>query len=155
MKKYLIAILIMLMSVPVSHAQRKEPSAEVLKELQEFKIKYLIQEMELQADKQGEFSSIYAKYDKERNSLFRQLYHKARAIRKEAKHTDAEYLEAAESMATAKSREGALEESYFQQFRTILSPKQLYQMKRAEKKFDHKLNEMHRNNKGKKRGPKK
>lgn len=114
----------------------------MLKELQEFKIKYLIQEMELPADKQAEFTTVYTQYDNERSALFHELLQRHKSIRKNANPTDTEYMVAAESIATAKSREGALEQKYYNKFKTSLSPKQLYHLKRAEKKFDRKLGEM-------------
>lgn len=156
MKKYLIILLLTFICIPATgYTQPKEPTAEMIKELQDFKIKYLIQEMELPTDKQAEFSKIYTQYDRERNTLFHQLYLNSRATRKNTSPSDAEYLETAESMATAKAREGDLEQSYFRQFKTFLTPKQLYKMKCAEKKFDHKLKEMHKNKKVKKATAKK
>lgn len=156
MKKiFTILFLTLILCIPAVNAQAKEPSAEMLKELQEFKIKYLIQEVEIPADKQAEFTKIYTQYDQERNALFHQIYTKCRAVRKNASPSEAEYLGAAEAMATAKAKEGDLEKSYFQQLKTILSPKQLYKMKHAEKKFDRKLKEMHKTKKGKKAASKK
>lgn len=58
--------------------------------------------------------------------------------------TDTEYIVAAESMATAKAREGELEKKYYNKLKTILSPKQLYLLKSSERKFDRKLGEMRR-----------
>ncbi|MCM1319193.1 MAG: hypothetical protein NC217_02290 [Muribaculaceae bacterium] len=130
-------------------AEPKEPTAEKLKELQEFKIKYLIQEMDLSADKQAEFTKLYTQYDNERSTLFRDIYQRVKSMRQNQNPTDTDFMVIAETMATAKAREGALEQKYFNKLKTILSPKQLYTLKCAEQKFDRKLNE-HRH-KGKKK----
>lgn len=126
----------------------KEPKAEMLKELQEFKIKYLIQEMELTEDQQQKFTKLYTQYDNERSALFRDVHRRSKAMRNNDNPTDTDYLVAAENMATAKCREGELEKTYFAKFKTMLTPKQLYTLKRAEHKFNRKLREM------KKKGPK-
>lgn len=140
MTKRLHLLLITLLAfLPQLMAEPKEPTAEMLKELQEFKIKYLIQEMDLPTEKQAEFAKIYTQYENERAALFREFHRDYRSIKNNANPTDTEYTDAAESMATAKYREGDLEKRYFNKLNTILNPKQLYIMKCSEKKFDHKL----------------
>lgn len=149
MTRYLLLFFTLLICSVAGMAEPKEPSAEKLKELQEFKIKYLIQEMDLPADKQAEFTKIYTMYDNERSTLFRDFFQRDKSIRHNQNPTETDYMVAAESMATAKAREGALEQKYFNKLKTILSPKQLYNLKRAEYKFDRKLNEQR--HKGKKK----
>ena len=144
MTRTLLTAFAFILTILSSSAQGKEPTDEMLKELQEFKIKYLIQEMDLPADKQAEFTKIYAQYDNERSALFRELMQRHRSIRHNHNPTDTEYMVAAETMASGKAREGGLEQKYFNKLKTLLSSKQLYQMKCAEKKFEHKLGEMHR-----------
>lgn len=149
MTRYLLLFVTLLMCSVSAMAEPKEPSAEKLKELQEFKIKYLIQEMDLSADKQAEFTKLYTAYDNERSTLFRDIFQRAKSMHQNQNPTDTEYMVAAESMATAKAREGALEQKYFNKLKTILTPKQLYNLKHAEQKFDRKLNEQR--NKSKKK----
>lgn len=144
MTRTLLIALTFILTVLSASAQGKEPTDEMLKELQEFKIKYLIQEMDLPADRQTEFTKVYTQYDNERSALFRELMQRHRSIRHNNNPTDTEYMVAAEAMATAKAREGGLEQKYFNKFKTMLTPKQLYQLKRAEKKFERKLGEMHK-----------
>lgn len=140
--RFLLIFFALALCMPSVLAEPKgEPTAEMLKELQEFKIKYLIQEIDLSADKQSEFTKLYAQYENERAVLFHELHHKFKSIRKKTNPSDNEYLVTAESMSTAKAREGELEKKYFNKLKTILSPKQLYLLKRAEQKFDRKLNE--------------
>lgn len=141
MTRYIFLLLTMLLYSANLMAEPKEPSAEKLKELQEFKIKYLIQEMDLAADKQAEFTQIYTQYDNERTSLFRSNFQVFKGMHKKQNPTDAEYLNAAEVMATAKMKEGSLEQKYFNKLRSVLTPKQIYTLKRAEQKFERKLNE--------------
>lgn len=140
--RFLLIFFALTLCTPSALAEPKEDhTAEMLKELQEFKIKYLIQEMDLSADKQAEFTKVYTQYENERAVLFHELHHKFKSIHKKSTPTDNEYMGAAESMAMAKAREGELEKKYFNRLKTILSPKQLYLLKRAERKFDRKLSE--------------
>lgn len=145
MTRFLLLFFALTLFMPGAMAEPKaEPTAEMLKELQEFKIKYLIQEMELPVEKQAEFSKIYTQYENERTGLFRELHQCFNSVYKNQDPTDTEYAVAAESMATAKAREGGLEKKYYNKLKTILSPKQLYLLKSAERKFDRKLGEMRR-----------
>lgn len=151
MTRFLLFIFAIFTLTQAAVAEPKdEPNAEKLKELQEFKVKYLCQEMDLPADKQAEFSKLYMQYENERSTLFRELHKNFKHLSKSQSHTDVDYANAAEKMASAKSREGDLEMKYFNIFKTMLTPKQLYLMKRAEDKFDRKLGEMHRKNNGNK-----
>lgn len=148
MKRIILALFAITMIAVQAVAEPKEPTADMLKELQEFKIKYLIQEMELPTEKQAEFTKLYSQYENERASLFRELHQRNKSIRKNSSPTDTEYQVAAESMANARYREGELETKYFNKFKTMLSPKQLYLLKRSEQKFERKLGEMkHKQNK--------
>lgn len=149
MTRTLLILLTLLISVVPAMADNKEPSADKLKELREFKIKYLIQEMELPTDKQAEFTKLYTQYESERISLFKELHQRAKSVKNNANATDTDYSLAAEAIATARTREGELEAKYFQKFKAMLTPKQLYQLKRSEQKFERKLGEMKHQNKGK------
>lgn len=147
MTRFLLLLFTLTLFMPCAMAEPKdEPTAEMLKELREFKIKYLIQKIDLPADKQAEFTKVYTQYENEKAALFRDLHQRFKSMRKNLNPSEAEYMVTAESMATAKSREGELEKQYFNKFKTILSAKQLYLMKKAEQKFDRKLGEMHRKN---------
>ena len=42
-----------------------------------------------------------------------------------------------------KGKEAAVEKQYFAKFKTVLTPKQLFQLKRAERKFTDKLMKEH------------
>lgn len=145
MTRFLLLFFALTLFMPTAMAEPKdEPTAEMLKDLQEFKIKYLIQETGLPVEKQTEFTKIYTQYENERAALFRELHQRFKSMHKNQNPTDTEYMVAAESMATAKAREGELEKKYYNKLKTILSPKQLYLLKSSERRFDRKLGEMRR-----------
>lgn len=145
MNKFLL-ILLMAVSAAFSGFADNNESAEKRKELQDFKMKYFIQEAEIPADKQQEFIRLYNQYDQNRENLFKDMGAKFKAMRGKNSPTDADYIGTAEAMASFKSREGDLEKNFFQQLRTLLTPKQLYMLKKAEHKFQRKVMEMQNNN---------
>ena len=146
--KIITIVLLCIMSVAPAVAQHSGKSARMRAELQEFKIKYLIQEIDLPADKHADFTIIYTQFDHDRESLFDDMGTRFKAFKNKEGHSDAEYSGMAEAMAVFKYREGDLEKSCFQQLKTLLTPKQLYLLKHAEHKFHRKIMDMQR--KGKK-----
>ncbi|MBP3298545.1 MAG: hypothetical protein J6L73_02555 [Muribaculaceae bacterium] len=142
MNRILLILFFCLTAVAGAFAQPQPDTAEKRKELQEFKVKYFIQEIDLPADKQPEFTRLYNQYDQSREALFAEMGSRFKAMRAKDEPTDADYLVTAEAMAGFKSREGELEKNFFQQLKTLLTPKQLFQLKKAEHKFQRKVMEM-------------
>ena len=76
------------------------------------------------------------------NHEMRQL---ERNIRKNGeKVTDTEYEKAAEAQFEIRTKEAAIERSYFPKFKQILTPRQLYELKNAERDFNRNLMDKHR-----------
>ncbi len=150
--RLLLVALLVVGTAASANADKKKDSdkpskSEMLKEIQEFKIKFLIQEAEIEKDKQAEFIKLYTEMENARGDIFKSVAKQRKALKK-GTHTDEEYLKVSENIADMKSREGAIEKSYYLQFKRLLTPKQLYNLKRAELKFAKKLMEM----KGKEQG---
>lgn len=145
MNRFFLILLVAVSAAFTSFANNPE-SAEKRKELQDFKMKYFIQEADIPADKQQEFTRLYNQYDQNREALFKEMEVRFKAMRGKNNPTDADYIGTAEAMASFKSREGDLEKNFFQQLRTLLTPKQLYMLKKAEHKFQRKVMEMQNNN---------
>lgn len=64
--------------------------------------------------------------------------------------TDAELEKAAEARAELKAKQGALEKEYFQKFKKVLTPEQLFKLGDTEKEFARKLMESNKRHKVKK-----
>ena len=111
------------------------------KELQEFKYQYLAQEVELTDEQQKTFFEMYSLMEAEKAKVGQEC----RRLRKKAKAenaTDADYDAAVNAMIDIKLLEAQIEKRYYEKFKTILSSKQLYLLKRAEHKFMKKLMQM-------------
>lgn len=144
LKKIIVFTLIALVLPFTVSAQRR---GEVNKELQEFKIKFLAQEMELTADQQPKFVEVYTRMTNEKKRIFKNAIELQKRVKRDKKASSADYQRATEAMSKAKIQEGKIDERYDNEFRKFLSPKQIYKMKEGEKKFRAKMKELRRQHK--------
>lgn len=142
MTRILLSLLFCLLALTPAYADKPDNAQreQQRKELIDFKIKYLIKEVDVPADKQAEFERLYRKMEDERAALFREVYRRAKLINKNS--TDSEILAVADLIAVAKQREGGMEVRYYQEFKKFLTPRQLLNLKRAEGRFNRKVMEM-------------
>lgn len=132
-----------------SFAQHKHGKGKenIGKELLEFKIKYLAQEMDLKGEQQQRFAELYGKMTSEKRNIYRSAHQLQKKVKKDAKATEADYAKATEAMAQAKIKEGEIDKKYEDSFKKFLTSKQIYQMKQAESEFRKKLKELRSKNK--------
>ncbi len=150
--RFYISIIALIAALLPCMAQTKGGAnhEQMRKELLDFKVEYLMQEIELSADRQSEFERIYRQMEAERHNLFKGIPAKVESVARKVDVSDAELINTADAMASLKQREGALEIKYYQQLKKILTPRQTFDLKRAEQKFNRKVMEMRgRRHKGK------
>lgn len=138
-------IVAMLLAVP-GYAQDKPniDRKEWFKELRQYKHKFLAKELELTKEQEEKFFPMYDEMDDAVWKVNREARGLERKIDKtQGKVSDLEYEKAAEAMYEAKGKEAAVEKQYFAKFKTVLSPKQLFKLKQAERKFMDKLMKEH------------
>lgn len=146
MKRNIVILLaVMMLSLPCV-AQRKDSMkgnrAEWKKELQDFKYKYLAQEVELTEEQQEKFFELYVKMESELKTVDSDCKAAQKAVKAEGEHSDAEYEKALNALLNKRVMKGQIEKRYYDQFKTFLSVKQLYKLKTAEQKFNKKLMEL-------------
>ena len=117
------------------------------KELQDFKYKYLAQEVELSDEQMTNFFELYAKLESERKQALKDCKTITKAVKEDGEHSDAEYERAVEAVLNLPIITGQIEKKYYEQFKTFLSYKQLYLLKTAERKFNKKLMELQKKDK--------
>ncbi|MCM1153110.1 MAG: hypothetical protein NC328_05605 [Muribaculum sp.] len=142
MRKFILLFLILLGSVTVGYAQKSNHGKNHGKEVLEFKLKYLAQEMDLNEDQQPKFFEFYTRMNNEKFALFKELRQLERKI-KDGKATEAEYEAYSKASANAKIKIAEIDKSYEAKFSQFLSAKQLYKLKEAEETFRKKMREMH------------
>ncbi len=129
-----------------AHAQDKNNIGrkEWFEELRQYKHDFLAKELQLSQEQQDKFFPLYDDMENSVESLNRQTRGLEKNIEKaDGKASDLEYEKAAEAMFELKSKEGAIEQQYATKFKTVLTPKQMFELKRAERKFFHKLMKEH------------
>lgn len=120
---------------------------EMRKELREFKIKFMAQEMDLKEDQQKQFIEVYGKMSDERMQLFEKTKRLEHKIKKEGDASEEEYAKVSKALTEAKEKDTEIEKRYDAEFSKFLSSKQIFLMKSAEEKFRQKMSEMRHKNK--------
>lgn len=135
-----------------AQAQNQRPSGrerEVwMKEMQQYKNDFIAKKLTLTDEQKAKFMPLYNSMDEEIRKAqdeTEKLYR--HTVKRDGKATDLEYEKAAEAMYELKGRENDIEMKYFKDFKQILSPKQLFQLKDAERDFTRELMKQHRRQK--------
>lgn len=151
MKKIILLLLACVLVSGSCFAQdnKKKSRQEMWKELQEFKLKFLAQEMELDESQTQKFFDLYNQMSEEKGKIFKETISLERKLRKNPEATDADYEAVSKAITTAKEKDAAIEKKYDQQFSKFLSPKQIYKMKGAEEKFRQQMQKMRKNDRKK------
>lgn len=141
-RQILIIAIALLACLSANAAEEPRDGEKWAKELQDFKLKYLAQEMKLKDDQKQRFVEVYTRLDNERARLMKEEHDVRKRVDEKTNATDEELNAAIAKMSQAKIDEARLEQKYDAQFRTFLTPLQLFKMKKAEFKFKRKLFEM-------------
>jgi len=144
MAKRLLLILLTILGLFSVYAQNKGGNnrQQMMKELWDFKLKFLAQEMELQDDQQDRFFQLYTEMSKKRRDCMREAWRLEKKLKKSEQATESDYEAAADAMNKAKTEDAAIEKNYDEKFAQFLSQKQIYKMKAAENEFRKKMQEM-------------
>lgn len=142
----IVLLLGVILAAPLAAgAQHKgKDRAAMHKEVMEFKMKFLAQEMDLKEDQQKRFFDLYENMEEEKRALFRQIRIQERKLRDDKEATDADYAKVSEAIAAAKAKDAEIDRRYDEQFSKFLSQKQIYKMKEAERKFGEKMRQMYK-----------
>lgn len=140
----LIAAIIFAMPGYATDNKKNIDCKEWFKELRQYKHSFLTKELDLTKEQEAKFFPMYDEMD---DAMFK-VNREARAMEKKItksseKVSDLEYEKAAEAMYEVKGKEAAIEKQYFTKFKTVLTPKQLFELKQAERRFTDKLMKEH------------
>ena len=113
---------------------------EFYKELRDYKHRFLARELDLSREQQQKFFSVYDKMEAETNKLNSDTREMERRVLDEPDGvTDLEYDNAINTLFDLKIREGEIEKDYMEKFRDILTRRQLFMLKSAERNFSRDL----------------
>lgn len=147
MKKFLLLLLLIVaMVVPAAaHSEGGKPDGKKLKELREYKLKYIAQEIDLTEQQRDKFIEIY---DSKMNAL-KANFERQRSAEKKLKGdlSESECKKQMEIISDCKLNDVRIDKEYDAKFEKVLSAKQIYKMKEAEEKFRKKMMELHQKRK--------
>lgn len=145
MKKLYFLLLILIMGVGFANAHDKDSDQKkekMFREVQEFKMKYLAQEMDLSELQKKKFFEVYEEMEKSRQACFTDAMRLNRKVKKNKEATDADYQQATEAFNKANAEWAVEEKQYNEKLSEFLSQKQIFKMREAENNFRSKLDEM-------------
>lgn len=144
------ALLILMLSITAAVAASAQTDGgrqrqKWFEEMRRYKSEYIADKLKLDDKQKAEFTPVYEQMDAEIGRLNHEMRQLERNIRKNGeKVTDTEYEKAAEAQFEIRTKEAAIERSYFPKFKQILTPRQLYELKNAERDFNRNLMDKHR-----------
>lgn len=151
MKKTIFLMFIALLTIvtPVAAQNRHSGKGkDMMKEIREFKVKFLAQEMDLKDDQRTAFVDLYNDMDEKRSSVMKEVWKAERELKNNKGATEEDYRRVSDLMTRSREKSADIEKEYDGKFSKILTPKQLFKMKAAENEFQRKMDEMrHRRNK--------
>lgn len=115
---------------------------KMVKEVQEFKMNYLAQQMELTEAQKKKFFEVYEEMEKARHLTYRNAVKLNRSLKKNKDASEDEYQKVTEAFNHANLIWAEQEKTYNEKFSEFLSPKQIYKLREAENSYRAKLDEM-------------
>lgn len=147
MKRIWFVLTVLLIGFGVSGAQTKDSVRleKRLKEVQEYKMKYLAQEMELSEAQKKKFFELYEAMSAQK----RECYSEAMKMDRELKHgrnaSETDYEQVTSAFNKANAEWADIEKEYNEKFSEFLTQKQIYKMREADNNFRLKFQEMKMN----------
>lgn len=147
MKKLCLIIMLMITAFSICFGQEEDPvkREKMFREVQEFKMKYLAQEMELSELQKKKFFELYEDMMESKKECYHDAMVKDRRLKEEKDPSEADYQEVRNAFNEANAKWAEEEKEYEEQLGEFLSQKQIYKMKEAEGNFRSKFEEMKHN----------
>ena len=138
----IIALFALFLSAPIANARGQEDADRVQfkKEFREYKHRFISRHLELTKEQETPFFDLYDKMEDETGKISNETRELERKLAESDEPvTDLEYDTATDAMFELKIKEGEIEKSYLDKFRTVLTKKQLFLLKSVERSFNKEL----------------
>lgn len=148
-----MAFAIISASLPAKAEEPAPPSPRDrwMQEYRQYKHDFLIKEIGLTQEQQDEFFPLYDEMQQSIININREAKEAEDAMTSRTDiPTDEEYTAVAKLLSEAKGKEAIVEIDYFEKFSKILTPKQLFELKRAEDRFSRSMLMHHKRQKPRK-----
>ncbi len=152
MKRFTLILATLLISLSALADKPQKGSRDQWdREMLEFRHEYFAKELALRDDQKTAFFALHDKMVEERRAVRREV----RAAKEELKKkgnaaTQADYDRVANLEYELKGRENDIEMRYYEQFKKILTPEQLYKLKDVERAYAQLIRDQYRHGKKKK-----
>lgn len=146
---YYFILIILVNVITVSEIQAQKPSKHEkdvwMREMQQVKNDYISKQLDLSVEQRKKFMPLYNRMERDMRRVVDDTRKMARQVSQQGEEaSELEYEKAAEAMFECKAKEGDVEVRYYKEFKKILTPKQLFKLKSAERDFTKKLMKEHR-----------
>ncbi len=131
---FLITVIMSALSA-FAHEKDSAKHQKWMREMKQAKLEFMVKELKISADQKARFTETYNAMEAELNKMRGETNKMRKSIDQKKDATDLEYEKAAEAMFEFKVKEGTIEKKYFDKFKSILTPQQLFQFKKAEMKW--------------------
>lgn len=142
---YLIVVFVVavIAGVGESYAQNKSDRDQWLEQIRQYKRTYFTKELDLTKEQQQKFFPLYEEMEDQTSKLEEDARVMERRVSEATDATDLEYEKAAEALYDMKLKQAEVEKGYMEKFRTILSARQLFELKGVERKFSRDMMRQH------------
>lgn len=124
-------------------AQDKQDRDQWMNEIKQYRRTYFTKELNLTRDQQTKFFPIYEEMEERTAQAEEEARVMERRIAEAPDATDLEYEKATEALYDAKLTQAEIEKSYMDKFRSVLSARQLFELKNAERQFQREMLKEH------------
>lgn len=144
MRLFMAVAIAMAAMIPAVAQERNHPRKEISKEVREFRIKYVAQEMELKEDQMEKFVDTYTALMEERKAASDEVRKLERKVggRNNNNASEADYKALTDARNRAKAADAEITARYDKKFATFLTQKQIFKMKEAEDRFRERMAQM-------------
>ena len=123
---------------------KQKDRTEWFKEMARYKADFVAGKLGLTDEQKAKFVPMYQQMEMETAKLAGQARDLERSVRQKGDAaTDLEMEKAAEAQAELKARQGEIEKKYFEQYKSVLTPRQLLGLSKAEREFTRSLMDDH------------
>ena len=133
--KRLVSILIATLVIAGAVTAQNNGRSKFATDMYQAKHEMIIVELGLTPSQQKQFMPLYEQMEREIYQVNRNARALAAEVEKKKNPSDRDYEAAASALSNTRVQEGDIEAKYFEKFSKILSKKQLFQLKQAERKF--------------------
>ena len=155
MKRSIIIILIITIFAPinmvVAQGKKNVDRKEWFAHMRQHKHEFLAKELKLTKDQEAKFFAVYDAMEDELHKVNRDTRKLEKQVADNKAATDVEYDAASKAIIELKKKEAAIELKYFDKLKATISSKQLFLLKKAERKFTKNIMKEHNKKHSKKK----